>query len=329
MFTGTTLNGATFHHTEPDGSRVYYYSGPLGDGGVRWQKLSPDGELSTSADGSNWTPTQHYYKDNGDDDWGRSKAPVDIGRGLSNTAAKTLSDYIDTSSKVVNAINAATGVIVPQGYGYGDPIGGIPSEYGQSATDTIYSSAPKSTSVPDWLKTATDLTNSLGADATGRAAGRNADNNANIGYANAQARLYGEQANAENNLYRNQLGAYETALNAPQAIARNSVRGDILSNARDVSIAAPAGIPVPTISGGLRPSMFSDSTRQLGRNITANAANTPIPTATMPTAPTLPTPPVLQPMETAGTTDDIMNTASRIGNYAKTGYDLWRMFNHA
>lgn len=178
---------------------------------------------------------------------------------------------------------------------------GIPSEFGQTAVDTLTSAAPSTGSkLPDWLKLAEDVGGSLGAASAGRAQGRNLDNIANIGFAQAQNDLYNSE------------------LRAPQQIASNSVRGDILSNAKDVSIAAPSNIPVPQISGGLRPSMFSDSTRQLGKTITANAAATPMPVAT---------PPVLQPMETAGTTDDILNTAGYLSSLAKPGYDIWKMFN--
>lgn len=189
------------------------------------------------------------------------------------------------------------------------PATSIPTAFGSTAVDTIASAAPAaaaapgvSAGLPDWLKTAEDVTQGLGAAAGGRAQGRNLDNLSNIGFAQAQ-----------NDLYNSELAA-------PQKLASNAVRGDILSNARDVSIAAPSTIPVPTISGGLRPSMFSDTTRQVGKNITANAAATPTPT---------PTPPVLQPMETAGPTDTILNTAGYLGNLAKPAYDIWKMFNHA
>lgn len=240
-----------------------------------------------------------------------------------------------TSAAAGGAAGGAAGASVPSltsGMATNTP--GIPAAFGSNAVDTIASpaatlpgagtagatpftaptSAPSgavpgsvaapgaSAGLPDWLKTAQDLTQGLGAAAGGRAQGRNLDNLANIGFAQAQNDLYNSE------------------LEAPQKIAHNAVRGDILSNARDVSIAAPSTIPVPTISGGLRPSMFSDTTRALGKNITANAAATPMPT---------PTPPVLQPMETAGTTDDILNTAGYLGNLAKPAYDIWKMFNHA
>ena len=165
-------------------------------------------------------------------------------------------------------------------------ITGAPSSVASGAMDTASSAG-----LTDWLKTAGDIGSALGAAGSGAAAGRNADNNANIGFAQAQ-----------NNLYNSEL-------RAPGQIAQNSVRGDILSNARDVSMAAPSDIPVPQISGGLRPSMFSDTTRQLGQNITANAAATQMPVAT---------PPTLQPFETAGTGSNILNTAGVIGSLAKT-----------
>lgn len=165
-------------------------------------------------------------------------------------------------------------------------ITGAPSSVPSGAMSTA-----TSTGLPDWLKSASDIGSAIGAAGTGAAAGRNADNVANIGFANAQN------------------GLYNSELAAPGKIAGNAVRGDILSNARDVSIAAPSDIPVPTISGGPRPSMFSDTTRQLGKNITANAAATPMPVATAP---------VLQPMETAGLGSDLLNTAGVIGSLAKT-----------
>lgn len=206
--------------------------------------------------------------------------------------------------------DVAGGVAIPGGEfdpsmvygGASGPTAGIPPEFGSTATDTLTSGASGGASkLPDWLKVAQELNGPLTAYSTGQAAGRNADNLANIGYANAQ-----------NNLYNNQL-------TAPQKIASNAVRGDILSNARDVSIAAPSDIPVPTISGGLRPSMFSDQTRQLGRNITNAAANTPIPT---------PSPPVLQPFESAGNGTNILNDANTVTSLIKPGYDIWKMFNH-
>ena len=98
-------------------------------------------------------------------------------------------------------------------------------------------------------------------------------------------------------------------LGAPSARLASSVKGDIAANAKDFSYGAPTmvgNIPVPTSSGGLRPSIFSPTTRQLGAltsqealaNETADggkvAGVTPLPQAT--------------------TTDSILGTAGTIAS---------------
>lgn len=68
------------------------------------------------------------------------------------------------------------------------------------------------------------------------------------------------------------LNEQELALSAPRSRAQNSVRGSVLANAQDASISGlPKGVTVPTISGGLRPSMFSGDTRALGQQMTRDA----------------------------------------------------------
>ncbi len=61
------------------------------------------------------------------------------------------------------------------------------------------------------------------------------------------------------------------ALAAPGKRAGNSVRGDILANAQDASFNLPSTIPKSSISGGLRPSMFSANTRALGGELSSQA----------------------------------------------------------
>lgn len=62
------------------------------------------------------------------------------------------------------------------------------------------------------------------------------------------------------------------ALEAPGVEAGNSVRGDVLANAQDASVSGlPSYLHVPTISGGLRPSMLSANSRALGANMSRNA----------------------------------------------------------
>jgi hypothetical protein len=206
------------------------------------------------------------------------------GAGIADLGAVSPAEFGGAAS----AIPAAGGVA-----GAADAAYGAPGAFGSQAADV--SSAGAAGSTPDWLSAARDVGGALSSLSAGQAQGRNLDNISNIGFANAQ-----------NNLYNSELAA-------PGKIAGNAVRGVILSIARDVSMAAPSDIPVPQISGGLRPSMFSDTTRQLGKNITANAAATPMPTAT---------PPVLQPMEKAGTGSNILNTASVLANLAGPSYKI-------
>ena len=169
-------------------------------------------------------------------------------------------------------------------------VGGIPAAFGSTAVDTVTSAAPAAGAgfgLPDWLSVAQGVGNALGGASEGRAQGRLAEGDANQ-----------RQANAATNLYNAQLAA-------PSRIARNAVRGDVLANAQDVNIAAPSTIPVPQITGGLRPSMYSPATRQLGQSITANAAATPLP---------IPQPPVLPNLPQASGLDTGLNTASTIAS---------------
>jgi hypothetical protein len=53
--------------------------------------------------------------------------------------------------------------------------------------------------------------------------------------------------------------------------ASNSVRGDILANAQDARFSGNSRIPQFSFSGGLRPSMFSGNTRQLGAEMSREA----------------------------------------------------------
>ncbi len=62
------------------------------------------------------------------------------------------------------------------------------------------------------------------------------------------------------------------ALNAPSTRAGQSVRGDLMANAQDATISGlRPTIQPPNISGGLRPSLFSDNTRALGSEMSRKA----------------------------------------------------------
>lgn len=64
----------------------------------------------------------------------------------------------------------------------------------------------------------------------------------------------------------------EAARRAPGQRASNSVRGDILAGARDVKLGGLSSrIPKMEFSGGLRPSLFSGNTRQLGAAMSREA----------------------------------------------------------
>ncbi len=67
------------------------------------------------------------------------------------------------------------------------------------------------------------------------------------------------------------LSEQAAARKAPGERAASSVRGDILANAHDATLNAPSRIPVFEFGGGLRPSMFSGNTRQLGREMSRAA----------------------------------------------------------
>jgi hypothetical protein len=178
----------------------------------------------------------------------------------------------------------------------------------------------------------------------------NAENNfglnrytADLNTANAKNNFGIARNSAANQNAATDLAQREFTLNAPNTRAGTAVRGDILSNARDVSIAAPSGVNVPQISGGLRPSMFSDATRTLGRTITDQALAAqqkgdtfePLPALPDYTAPTSALPdyaappkaPSLTPLPEAGAVDSILNTAGTVGALADTFssiYDRYR-----
>jgi hypothetical protein len=102
-------------------------------------------------------------------------------------------------------------------------------------------------------------------------------------------------------------------LQAPQARASNSVRGDTLANLQDATISGlPSRINVPQIGGGLRPSLLSQNSRDLGKDMSRQALMqqlqgdqfTPMPAANIPS---------ITPMPQAGALDKILNTVGVIG----------------
>lgn len=97
------------------------------------------------------------------------------------------------------------------------------------------------------------------------------------------------------------------ALRAPGQEAANSVRGDVLANSQDSQFTGlPSYIHIGQTSGGLRPSMLSDSSRALGANMSRNALANNLSGKDVPD---------LTPLPEAGKLDTGLQLASGIGSF--------------
>lgn len=106
------------------------------------------------------------------------------------------------------------------------------------------------------LSTAAKLSGPLSALAGGRQAGREAE----------------AQAQALND--RNRMAGEELNLRAPSMRGQQASQGDVLANAQDFAWGPSqmvGNIPVPSSTGGLRPSIHSQNTRDLGQQMAADA----------------------------------------------------------
>lgn len=138
----------------------------------------------------------------------------------------------------------------------------------------------------DWgaiIQAATAAAQVAGAAAQARAAGR--AKQAELQQVNDRTAQQGYGTDKQINLsaladaYNASLGRAGGVLNeqaanlaAARARAAQAVHGDVLANAQDATISGvPRGVTVPTISGGLRPSMFSGDTRALGAALSRQA----------------------------------------------------------
>lgn len=153
-----------------------------------------------------------------------------------------------------------------------------------------------------YLDLAGKIGNPLGAAAKGAADARL-----------TQAGVNQRQDQLEQQRYGNQITGAKFALTAPQQRASNSVKGDILANASDFAWGAPTmsgNIPIPSSTGGLRPSLFSGNTRALGQQMSSDAlAGAKAGTDNLPV-------PGLTPLPEAGLGSDILTTAGAIGGLA-------------
>lgn len=120
-----------------------------------------------------------------------------------------------------------------------------------------------------------------------------------------------QQTLDQQNQDRNQIQAAQVNLRAPSDRAAQSVKGDILSNAKDFSYGAPTmvgNIPVPSSTGGLRPSIFSPQTKALGSLISSQALGSETADGGNPVK--------LTPIPQASTGANILGTAGIIGQLA-------------
>ena len=117
------------------------------------------------------------------------------------------------------------------------------------------------------------------------------------------------EANAQIAQDRNAITAAQVNLGAPDARLASSVKGDIASNAKDFSYGAPTmvgNIPVPTSTGGLRPSILSPTTHALGTLNSQQALSNETADGGKPAAVT--------PLPQATPTDSILNSAGMIAS---------------
>lgn len=122
-------------------------------------------------------------------------------------------------------------------------------------------------------------------------------------------RAAGRQAEAGLGLNQDQLRLLAARLNlqAPQMRAANAARGDLLANVQDVSVGAPRGT---RLSGGTRPSLLSENSRNLGRQMSRDAL-----LSQMKGDPFTPT-----PLPQSGKLDTLLAILGGVG----TGVDAWR-----
>lgn len=163
----------------------------------------------------------------------------------------------------------------------GGSLGGIPLLSGGGQTN--------SGQQPSILDTVGQIASGLGA---GRQKGRESD------------------ATFQQKQDQNAIAAANTNLGAGQQRASQSVRGDYLANAQDFHWGAPTmvgNIPVPSSTGGFRPSMFSDNTRKLGAQLSSDALRDQTTNGGRAVS--------LTPLPESGAVDSILNTVGSIAPF--------------
>lgn len=109
---------------------------------------------------------------------------------------------------------------------------------------------------------------------------------------------------------RNAISATSVNLGAGPKRGAQAVQGDVLANAKPFRFTGSThmvgNIPVPDAEGGLSPSLFSDSTRKLGTQLSSDALTAQQTDHGNPAS--------LTPIPQAGTFDKILSTAGTIGS---------------
>lgn len=153
---------------------------------------------------------------------------------------------------------------------------------------------------------------------SGRAQGRVAETNANSNYDQNRLRAAQLMEQALQGRAGIDLQQRQFALQAPQQRASNSVRGDTLANLQDAQINGPivgTGGRVPQITGGLRPSLLSGNSRQLGQQMSRDALLQQMQGDKFDPLPAINVPQITPPQQ-AGTFDKILGGVGLAGGIA-------------
>jgi hypothetical protein len=122
----------------------------------------------------------------------------------------------------------------------------------------------------DWM-TAIQLGSQLaGKIAEGRAKGRQAEAQTNMGRDQVASNQYGIAQNAQMDAADLDLRRQQYVEDARAKRAKQAVIGDLLANIQDVNVSVP-GITNATVTGGIRPSALSDLGREGGRQLNQQA----------------------------------------------------------
>lgn len=166
-----------------------------------------------------------------------------------------------------------------------------------------------------------------GKIAEGRAKGRAAETQLNTQRDQITANNYQAQLDAAAKARQQELSERQFALNAPSTKLSQLLRGGILQGATDAKINVP-GIQRTEISGGLRPSMFSDEAKSGGGAMVQSALASLLKGEQF-NPMQMPTAPGLTPTPQSGKLDSFLNILGGVGSAAGAGYGAYDAYNQA